>query len=102
MLRNQLRQGLIRYARAWLSPPMLSALTPSIPRRSRLLAANVVTSSVIAFLDAHLEVAEGWLEPLLFRLATRGRNMVVMPMVDILNSATDTLTPASAIMRYAF
>ena len=72
---------------------------PCDPLSSRLVAANVVTSPIIAFLDAHLEVSPGWLEPLLYRLATRGRNMVVMPMVDILNRATQTLTPASAIMR---
>ena len=37
--------------------------------RARLLGAKEVKGQVITFLDAHCECTEGWLEPLLARVA---------------------------------
>lgn len=37
--------------------------------RARLIGAEQVKGQVITFLDAHCECTEGWLEPLLARVA---------------------------------
>lgn len=37
--------------------------------RARLIGAKEVKGQVITFLDAHCECTEGWLEPLLARVA---------------------------------
>ena len=48
---------------------VLRTVTRSGLIRARLLGAEVVTGQVITFLDAHVECTEGWLEPLLARIA---------------------------------
>ncbi|XP_043236677.1 polypeptide N-acetylgalactosaminyltransferase 1-like isoform X2 [Amphibalanus amphitrite] len=52
--------------------------------RSRLMGAQEASGDVIIFLDAHCECTEGWLEPLLARIA-ESPTSVVCPVIDIIN-----------------
>ncbi|XP_037971249.2 putative polypeptide N-acetylgalactosaminyltransferase 9 isoform X1 [Plutella xylostella] len=55
--------------------------------RARLLGARYVTAPVLTYLDSHCECAEGWLEPLLDRIA-RNKTTVVCPVIDVIDDAT--------------
>lgn len=55
--------------------------------RARLLGARYVTAPVITYLDSHCECTEGWLEPLLDRIA-RNRTNVVCPVIDVIDDDT--------------
>ncbi|XP_032597060.1 putative polypeptide N-acetylgalactosaminyltransferase 9 isoform X1 [Drosophila grimshawi] len=55
--------------------------------RARLLGAKYAKSPVITYLDSHCECAEGWLEPLLDRIA-RNSTTVVCPVIDVIDDAT--------------
>lgn len=60
-----------------------------MPKRSglikaRLAGAKKAQGDVMVFLDAHCEVTEGWLQPLLARIAEK-RSAVVCPVIDIIN-----------------
>ena len=54
--------------------------------KARLLGAKNSDDSagVLIFLDAHCEVTEGWIQPLLGRIAEK-REAVVCPVIDIIN-----------------
>uniref|UniRef100_A0A1I8I2Z2 Polypeptide N-acetylgalactosaminyltransferase n=2 Tax=Macrostomum lignano TaxID=282301 RepID=A0A1I8I2Z2_9PLAT len=64
LIRNSRREGLVR---------------------SRLVGAAAATGQTLTFLDSHVECAEGWLEPLLDRVA-RSRRTVAVPYIDVVSS----------------
>ena len=66
VLRNNKREGLVR---------------------SRLFGARVSTGDVLIFLDSHIEVTDGWLEPLLHEIK-KNESTVVAPMIDIIDKET--------------
>lgn len=58
---------------------------------ARNVGASFATAQVIIFLDSHIEVSEGWLEPLLGRIAegmSDGSNHVVVPAIDNIDADT--------------
>jgi len=55
--------------------------------RARLMGARYVTAPVITYLDSHCECTEGWLEPLLDRIA-RNKTNVVCPVIDVIDDDT--------------
>lgn len=55
--------------------------------KARLLGAERATGRVLVFLDAHCECTDGWLEPLLARIAER-RTALVCPVIDIISDDT--------------
>uniref|UniRef100_A0A8D8QEJ5 Polypeptide N-acetylgalactosaminyltransferase 9 n=1 Tax=Cacopsylla melanoneura TaxID=428564 RepID=A0A8D8QEJ5_9HEMI len=55
--------------------------------RARLMGARHAAGPVLTYLDSHCECAEGWLEPLLDRIA-RDRTTVVSPVIGSIKSDT--------------
>ncbi|XP_016993179.2 putative polypeptide N-acetylgalactosaminyltransferase 9 isoform X1 [Drosophila takahashii] len=55
--------------------------------RARILGANHAKSAVLTYLDSHCECTEGWLEPLLDRIA-RNATTVVCPVIDVISDET--------------
>lgn len=55
---------------------------------------------MLIFLDSHVEVNNGWIEPLLVRIKENNTN-VVMPIIDIINADTFTYS-SSPIVRGGF
>lgn len=55
--------------------------------RARLLGARYAESPVLTYLDSHCECTEGWLEPLLDRIA-KNSTTVVCPVIDVIDDTT--------------
>uniref|UniRef100_A0A9J2PZX2 Polypeptide N-acetylgalactosaminyltransferase n=1 Tax=Ascaris lumbricoides TaxID=6252 RepID=A0A9J2PZX2_ASCLU len=62
--------------------------------RARLEGSKLSKGKVLLFLDAHVEVTQGWLEPLLYRVAT-DRKRVVAPIIDVISDETFEYITAS-------
>lgn len=59
--------------------------------RARNVGASLATGDTITFLDSHVEVAAGWLQPLVGRIAEglqTGVDRVVVPVIDNIDSDT--------------
>uniref|UniRef100_A0A5S6PZ90 Polypeptide N-acetylgalactosaminyltransferase n=1 Tax=Trichuris muris TaxID=70415 RepID=A0A5S6PZ90_TRIMR len=54
---------------------------------ARVKGAHLATGKVLTFLDAHVEVTPGWLEPMLFRIY-EDRTRVVSPIIDVIDEST--------------
>lgn len=55
--------------------------------KARLLGTERATGEILTFLDAHVEVTAGWLQPLLARIKENPHS-VVCPIIDIINEQT--------------
>jgi polypeptide N-acetylgalactosaminyltransferase len=60
--------------------------------QARLTGMRAATSQTVTVLDSHIEAQDGWLEPLMARIAG-DRTRVVMPVIDGLSA--NTLTPSA-------
>uniref|UniRef100_A0A915PRL1 Polypeptide N-acetylgalactosaminyltransferase n=1 Tax=Setaria digitata TaxID=48799 RepID=A0A915PRL1_9BILA len=64
--------------------------------RARLHGAKLAKGKVLLFLDAHVEVTEGWLEPLLDRVSA-DRKRVVAPIIDVISDENFEYITASDV-----
>jgi len=76
-----------------------------MPSRQGLMAtrtegARVATAEIVVFLDSHIEVQKGWLEPMLARVAG-DRKRVVMPIIDTIGADNFKYT-AGGLDRVSF
>ncbi|KAL7296447.1 hypothetical protein TKK_0010453 [Trichogramma kaykai] len=93
--RDHLKQDLENYVKSLPVPTYVyRTKVRSGLIRARLLGAKHTTGKVITFLDAHCECTEGWLEPLLSRIASN-RKIVVCPIIDVISDETFEYVTAS-------
>uniref|UniRef100_A0A034VQH2 Polypeptide N-acetylgalactosaminyltransferase n=1 Tax=Bactrocera dorsalis TaxID=27457 RepID=A0A034VQH2_BACDO len=81
------KQQLEDYFSAYPKVKILRAPSREGLIRARLLGARHATAPVITYLDSHCECTEGWLEPLLDRIA-RNSTTVVCPVIDVIDDTT--------------
>lgn len=55
--------------------------------KARIAGTNAATGETLTFLDSHVECAEGWLVPLLDRIA-RDKTKVVCPVIDVIDDSS--------------
>lgn len=68
--------------------------------RARLYGAKQATGNVLMFLDSHVEVNDGWVEPLLHELH-RDNRTIAIPTIDVINADNFVYT-ASPMVRGGF
>lgn len=93
--RDYLKKPLELYTRRFPIPVHLVHL----PERSGLIRARLAGSAmargkILLFLDAHVEVTIGWLEPLVARVA-EDRRRVVAPIIDVISDDSFEYVTAS-------
>ncbi|KAI6200901.1 Polypeptide N-acetylgalactosaminyltransferase [Aphelenchoides besseyi] len=83
--RDYLKHPLELYIKRFSIPIHLVHLTArSGLIRARLTGSEMAKGKVLLFLDAHVEVTIGWLEPMLSRIAL-DRKTVVAPIIDVIS-----------------
>uniref|UniRef100_A0A914WY15 Polypeptide N-acetylgalactosaminyltransferase n=1 Tax=Plectus sambesii TaxID=2011161 RepID=A0A914WY15_9BILA len=93
--RDYLREPLDVYIKKFRVPVKLIHLDKrSGLIQARLRGSSVATGEILLFLDAHVEVTEGWLEPLVVRVA-ENRKRVVAPIIDVISDETFEYVTAS-------
>ncbi|XP_031629463.1 polypeptide N-acetylgalactosaminyltransferase 5-like isoform X2 [Contarinia nasturtii] len=63
--------------------------------RSRLIGAKEAKGEVLTFFDSHIECTEGWLQPILSRIAS-DRSVVAVPVIDRISAYDMSYSPYSA------
>ncbi|XP_066248232.1 putative polypeptide N-acetylgalactosaminyltransferase 9 isoform X1 [Euwallacea similis] len=84
---NHLKRQLEEY---WFREPKVKIVRA--PQRVGLIRARLIgyehaSGAVLTYLDSHCECTEGWLEPLLDRIA-RNSTTVVCPVIDVIDDNT--------------
>ncbi|CAI5444693.1 unnamed protein product [Caenorhabditis angaria] len=93
--RDYLRKPLDAYIKRFPIPVHLVHLEErSGLIRARLTGSGMAKGKILLFLDAHVEVTEGWLEPLIDRVA-EDRKRVVAPIIDVISDDTFEYVTAS-------